>query len=472
MKDQQIIRRFLFFFDLCLIWLTAGGVYEVFGANRWAIPSPAAVKLFSPRAIGFVFLLSILTTILAQLNGLYSSPCKRRLGKELRLLGEAVACAGVIAITFFYLLGINLRQMPLYILTVVLTWIPLAAWRKFIYSQSISGLAETRNVLILGCSKYGQLLREHMDQHPELGYVFKGYVDRRRGGRPPDPARNKVEAEILGPADQLPAIVRKHFIDEIFVSVPSDRNLVMEVAYYARSAGVPLRVMPDLYEGLATGAPVEYLGPLPTMMLHKRAIPTVQLVFKRLVDIIVAAAGLAILSPLLTLVAAVIKLDSAGPIFFRSLRAGKKGRTFTCFKFRTMVENAEQLKSSLRHLNERDGVLFKIAEDPRLTRVGKLLRKFSIDELPQLWNALRGDMSLVGPRPPIPSECKEYSLDHLRRLDVTPGLTGLWQVTARQNPSFQSYIELDAEYVNNWSFWLDCRILWKTIGVVLAGTGQ
>jgi exopolysaccharide biosynthesis polyprenyl glycosylphosphotransferase len=471
-KDQQLIRRFLFLLDLCLIWLTGGGVYEAFGANRWSISSPAAVKLFSSKAIGFVFLLSILTTILAQLNGLYSSPCKRSLGKELRLVSEAIACAGVIAITSFYLLGINLRQMSLCILTVVLTWIPLAAWRKFIYSQSISGLVETRNVLILGCSKYGQLLREHLDQHTELGYVFKGYVDRRRGGRPPNPAHNKVEAEILGPSDQLPAIVRKYFIDEIFVSVPSDRNLVMEVAHYARSAGVPLRVMPDLYEGLATDAPVEYLGQLPTMMLHKQAIPTVQLVFKRLVDIAVAAVGLAILSPILALVAAVIKVDSAGPILFASLRVGKKGRTFRCFKFRTMVENAEQLKSSLRHLNERDGVLFKIAEDPRLTRVGKFLRKFSVDELPQLWNVFMGDMSLVGPRPPIPNECEQYSLGHLRRLDVTPGLTGLWQVTARQNPSFQSYIELDAEYVNNWSFWLDCRILWKTVGVVLAGTGQ
>jgi exopolysaccharide biosynthesis polyprenyl glycosylphosphotransferase len=472
LKEQQLTRRFLFLLDLCLIWLTGAGVYEAIGANRWSISSPDAVKLFSSKAVGFVFLLSILTTILAQLNGLYSSPCKRSLRRELWFLSEAVACAGVIAITCFYLLGINLRQMSLCILTVVLTLIPLAGWRKFIFSQSISGLTETRNVLILGCSKYGQLLRAHLDKHPEHGFVFKGYVDRRRGGRPPNPAHNKVEAEILGPADQLPTIVRKHFIDEIFVSVPSDRNLVMEVAYYARSAGVPLRVMPDLYEGLATGAPVEYVGQLPTMMLHKQPIPTVQLVFKRLVDIVATAAGLAILSPLLALVATIIKLDSAGPIFFASLRVGKKGRAFTCFKFRTMVENAEQLKSSLHHLNERDGVLFKIADDPRLTRVGKYLRKFSIDELPQLWNVLRGDMSLVGPRPPIPSECKQYALEQLRRLDVTPGLTGLWQVTARQNPSFESYVELDAEYVNNWTFWLDCRILWKTIGVVLAGTGQ
>jgi lipopolysaccharide/colanic/teichoic acid biosynthesis glycosyltransferase len=137
-----------------------------------------------------------------------------------------------------------------------------------------------------------------------------------------------------------------------------------------------------------------------------------------------------------------------------------------------MVENAEALKSSVAHLNERDGVLFKIQNDPRLTGVGRFLRKFSVDELPQFWNVLRGDMSLVGPRPPIPIECEQYSLEQLRRLDVTPGLTGLWQVTARQNPSFQSYIELDSEYVNNWSFWLDCRILWKTIGVVLAGTGH
>ncbi|HEX4642914.1 MAG TPA: sugar transferase, partial [Candidatus Acidoferrales bacterium] len=224
--------------------------------------------------------------------------------------------------------------------------------------------------------------------------------------------------------------------------------------------------------GLAEGAAVEYVGLLPMMMLHKHPIPTVPLVFKRLVDLVVSASFFVFLAPLLALIAIIIKLDSDGPILFTSLRVGKKGQTFTCYKFRTMVENAEALKSSVAHLNERDGVLFKIQKDPRLTGVGRFLRKFSVDELPQFWNVLRGDMSLVGPRPPIPIECEQYSLEQLRRLDVTPGLTGLWQVTARQNPSFQSYIELDSEYVNNWSFWLDCRILWKTIGVVLAGTGH
>jgi len=154
------------------------------------------------------------------------------------------------------------------------------------------------------------------------------------------------------------------------------------------------------------------------------------------------------------------------------VRVGKKGVTFACYKFRTMVENADALKDSRAHLNERDGILFKIAADPRVTRVGRYLRKFSIDELPQLWNVFRGEMSLVGPRPPACGEYTQYALEHLRRLDVTPGLTGLWQVTARQDPSFQNYIQLDKEYITNWSLGLDFRILIKTVGVVLAGTGQ
>jgi lipopolysaccharide/colanic/teichoic acid biosynthesis glycosyltransferase len=159
-------------------------------------------------------------------------------------------------------------------------------------------------------------------------------------------------------------------------------------------------------------------------------------------------------------------------VLYRSLRIGKKGKTFLCCKFRTMVANAEALKDKLDHLNERDGILFKIGADPRVTGVGRILRKFSLDELPQLWNVLKQDMSLVGPRPSVPGEYEQYSLEHLRRLDVMPGVTGLWQVMARKDPSFDNYITLDKEYVNNWNLRLDCKILMKTVGVVLAGTGQ
>jgi lipopolysaccharide/colanic/teichoic acid biosynthesis glycosyltransferase len=170
-------------------------------------------------------------------------------------------------------------------------------------------------------------------------------------------------------------------------------------------------------------------------------------------------------------VAIAVKLDSRGPIFYFSERIGKKGRRFRCIKFRTMVVDAEELRASVLHMNEREGVLFKISNDPRITKVGRFLRKYSLDEFPQFLNVLRGEMSVVGPRPPIGSEVSEYKLSHLRRLDVTPGITGLWQVQARQDPSFESYVSLDVTYIENWSVWLDIQILLRTIAVVLAGTG-
>jgi len=171
-------------------------------------------------------------------------------------------------------------------------------------------------------------------------------------------------------------------------------------------------------------------------------------------------------------IAIAIKLDSAGPVFYFSERIGKKGRVFGCIKFRTMVNDAEKRRADILHLNERDGVLFKITDDPRITRLGRFLRKYSLDELPQFFNVLHGDMSIVGPRPPLASEVQEYKLNHLRRLDVTPGITGLWQVQSRQDPSFDSYISLDVTYIENWSVWLDFKIILRTIGVVIAGTGS
>jgi lipopolysaccharide/colanic/teichoic acid biosynthesis glycosyltransferase len=171
-------------------------------------------------------------------------------------------------------------------------------------------------------------------------------------------------------------------------------------------------------------------------------------------------------------IAVAIRMDSKGSTFYEAQRIGRKGRSFSCYKFRTMVHNADKLKADLEHMNERDSVLFKIAKDPRITKVGRLLRKYSLDELPQFYNVLKGDMSLVGPRPPMAAEVEQYDLAHLRRLDVLPGITGLWQVEARQDPSFDSYISLDTAYVENWNLRMDLRILARTVAVVLSGTGS
>lgn len=192
---------------------------------------------------------------------------------------------------------------------------------------------------------------------------------------------------------------------------------------------------------------------------------------KRALDWILSFLALIVLAPLMAAIAATIWLDSSGSPIYISDRVGKNGQRFRCFKFRTMAEGAELMQAHLAFFNERDAILFKLTHDPRVTRFGKFLRKYSLDELPQLWNVVRGEMSLVGPRPPLISEVRQYAPEHMVRLSVLPGLTGLWQVQSRQDPSFDAYIALDRQYVENWSLLLDLKILMRTPLVVLRGTG-
>ncbi len=199
--------------------------------------------------------------------------------------------------------------------------------------------------------------------------------------------------------------------------------------------------------------------------------PALTVVTKRALDIALALMGITMSSPILAIAAVLIRLDSPGPVFYRSLRVGKNGRLFPCCKLRTMKVGADEQKESLRDRNEREGPLFKLTCDPRVTRLGRFLRRYSLDELPQFWNVLRGEMSLVGPRPHPLDDFQRYERQHLRRLRVTPGITGLWQVTARTDPSFQRNMALDLEYIEHGDIWMDLKILWKTVSVVLRGSG-
>jgi exopolysaccharide biosynthesis polyprenyl glycosylphosphotransferase len=264
---------------------------------------------------------------------------------------------------------------------------------------------------------------------------------------------------------------RRQFVDEIFFTVPCERGLLQRVLDQSRAYGVDLRVVPDLYDGLAWNRPIEYIGQFPTIPLHRGRVPEIELVLKRGLDLLISGVALAVLAPLMLAISLAVKLDSKGPVFYTSERIGKKGRIFRCTKFRTMVRDADKRRAEVLHMNERDSILFKIARDPRITPIGRVLRKYSLDELPQFYNVLRGDMSVVGPRPPLASEVRQYKLSYLRRLDVNPGMTGLWQVQARQDPSFDNYISLDVAYIENWNLWLDLKILARTLGVVLQGTG-
>jgi exopolysaccharide biosynthesis polyprenyl glycosylphosphotransferase len=304
--------------------------------------------------------------------------------------------------------------------------------------------------------------------HPQLGFVVRGLLSTEDDYDADLSIRHAKD--VLGSIADLPRLCRTHFVDEIIICA-QHRSIVKSVLAKATEYGVGVRVIPDLYDGLAWGAHLDYLGGFPTLTIVHRDIPALELKLKRALDLIAAFCGLVVLSPVLLLLAILVKLDSRGPIFYVSQRVGKKGRIFSCYKFRTMVTDADKLKAKLQHLNERDGILFKISNDPRITRVGRYLRKYSLDELAQLWNVLKGDMSLVGPRPPLATEVKQYELEYLRRLEVAPGITGLWQVEARTSPSFDEYISLDLRYVENWSLGLDLRILMRTVAVVFAGTG-
>ena len=227
-----------------------------------------------------------------------------------------------------------------------------------------------------------------------------------------------------------------------------------------------------MLDGLPTGGIVAAPDSVHPRFISNPSLVSVGYLAKRTLDPIVAALGLVALAPVLAIIAIGVKLDSPGGVFYVDRRIGRHGRTFNCYKFRSMVANADQLRAHLADRNERDGILFKIANDPRVTRFGRHLRKHSLDELPQLYNVILGDMSLVGPRPPKVYEVQQYNPCALRRLEVLPGITGLWQVEARQDPSFASYISLDIAYIENWSLLLDLRILIRTVGVVVTGTGS
>jgi exopolysaccharide biosynthesis polyprenyl glycosylphosphotransferase len=424
----------------------------------------------APRALLFYLLwYSICLIFFMRSYGLYG-PIQNRSGlHEQRMTVQATFVAGLILCGTLYLSqGVEISRIVvglLILMTAVLISIRRAVWRNMVYSRYRAGI-ETKNVLIVGAGRVAHALRNHLDSLQHLGFRFKGFV-----------ALTEREAEsgdvdVVGDVRNCLSLARALFVDEIFFSVPAEKRLVIGLVEEARAVGIDVRVVPDLYDGLAWNAPVEYIGQFPTIPLHRRDFPIGAFLLKRILDITLASLALVATFPVMLLIGVAVRLGSDGPILYKAQRIGRKGRTFVCYKFRTMVANADKLKADLQHMNERDSVLFKIVKDPRVTRVGRVLRKYSLDELPQFYNVLRGDMSIVGPRPPMAAEVEQYDLAHLRRLDVLPGITGLWQVEARQDPSFDSYISLDTAYVENWTLWLDLKILARTVGVVFSGTGS
>jgi exopolysaccharide biosynthesis polyprenyl glycosylphosphotransferase len=416
---------------------------------------------------GFTFTLIVTSR---RLN-LYAPRHLTNILHEQRLSAQACFSSGLLLTGALYLLHAIYVPRRVVLSTVVLVSMAIGLrrfiYRLLLYRRFDRGL-DTRNVLIVGTGAEAQALRHHLESIRHLGYTFKGFIDLPGSG---SYGTDVYDDDVVGNLETLFQNVRKQFVDEIFFTTPFERTVVEDVLEKARLQGVDLRVVPDLYSGVPGTSVIEYIGQFPTIPLYRGQVPEIGLIIKRVFDTTFSLLTLIVLAPALAAIAIAIKLDSRGPVFYTSERIGKKGVVFRCIKFRTMVRDADRRRAEILHMNERDDVLFKVSNDPRITRVGRFLRKYSLDELPQFLNVVRGDMSIVGPRPPLAGEVRNYDLKHLRRLDVTPGITGLWQVQGRQDPSFDSYVSLDVTYIDNWSIWLDFKIIVRTIGVVFAGTG-
>ncbi|MGH9657244.1 MAG: sugar transferase [Bryobacteraceae bacterium] len=358
-------------------------------------------------------------------------------------------------VVFEYLLRLDLSRAFLGLL-VMYAWLFLCLFR--FTAGRLVGLVRREYgaehfVAIVGDDERAHRLGAEMERSAHLGIRLVGYVP---------PARAAAELE---------ALLRRQVVDEIVFTVGSEKLAELEdVFLLCDEEGVRTRVAVDFFPHVNSTVSLARLGETPLLTFTAAPQDEARLLAKRALDIALAAAGMVVLAPFMLLVAALIRATSPGPAIFSQMRCGLNGRLFRFYKFRSMCAGAEAMRPALEHLSHRE-TAFKLADDPRLTHLGRYLRKFSIDEWPQLWNVLRGDMSLVGPRPAVPREVERYKQWQRRRLRMRPGLTCLWALNGRDAIDFETWMRLDMEYIDNWSLGLDCKILLRTIPKVISGRG-
>jgi exopolysaccharide biosynthesis polyprenyl glycosylphosphotransferase len=324
-------------------------------------------------------------------------------------------------------------------------------------------------VMVVGTGERAIRMAEALELSAEYGVRLRGFLSEQLENAPSEIALGSLYK--VQPIGELPSILRQHVVDEIIFAVGSESLANLEEVFLlCDEEGVRTRVAVDFFPHVNSTVSLDRFGSTPLLTFTAAPYDEIRLLVKRAIDIAIAAAGLVVLAPFMAAISILIRLTSPGPVIFRQVRCGLNGRRFLFYKFRSMCRNAEELRPALEHLNTRETV-FKIPHDPRLTSIGRYLRKFSIDEWPQLWNVLRGDMSLVGPRPAVPGEVDRYQRWQRRRLRMRPGLTCLWAISGRDNVDFETWMKLDMQYIDNWSLALDWKILLRTIPRVLIGHG-
>ncbi|MHC4134049.1 MAG: sugar transferase [Planctomycetota bacterium] len=391
-----------------------------------------------------------------------------RFHTPLRLLGRILQASILVALltaTVLFLFKAKLASRLVFVLYVGgaagLLWLARLA-TGYLAARGTRGL----RVLIVGAGPAAQRAAAALQQSGRQGVALVGHLS-------VADERSAVAPErVVGARDDLARVLEQEVVDLVLIAVPSARIEEMgDVVASCSEVGVDVAIAADFFERiLAHGVPGR-LFELPVVSLFTSPQFRAVMLSKRAFDIVVGLPLLVLATPIMLLAALLVRLTSPGPVLFVQERIGLHGRRFKFYKLRTMVEGAEQMREALAPLNEMNGPAFKLRHDPRVTRVGRLLRRLSIDELPQLWNVLRGDMSLVGPRPPVPEEVARYDRRQQRRLSIRPGLTCTWQVSGRSDVDFDAWVRLDLDYIDNWSPWLDLKILLRTVPAVLSGRG-
>ncbi len=380
---------------------------------------------------------------------------------------KAVAYSAILLAVIIFSLKIAFFSRVIFLVVVICLFASLSGWRavkRIVVRYMIARGYNNFNVLIIGAGKSGKELADEILENPYLGLRIAGFLD-----------DHKTEGingyRILGKIDDLEQVIQERFIDEVYVTIPSQRMLVSKILPKVIKLGRTIRILADNFGIPVSKVKINNIGFIPLISYYERGSHGTDSLLKRIIDVAVAGSLLISVSPLFVILAFLIKLDSPGRIFYISPRCGRKGRIFNFYKFRSMLQDADKDKESLRPVSEVKGPVFKIKNDPRITRLGRILRRYSLDELPQLINVLKGDMSLIGPRPLPVDESSKCQAWQLRRLEVRPGIACLAQVRGRSDISFYKWMKWDLWYLDNWSLGLDLQILFWMIPAVLKRKG-
>jgi exopolysaccharide biosynthesis polyprenyl glycosylphosphotransferase len=399
-------------------------------------------------------------------HGLYHTRREQLESLEIWEVVKSIVISTLAIIVLAFLLRIQDFPRSVTVLNAAVITVFCSIWRllkRSLVNYIVSNGYNNFNTLIIGAGKIGMSLAHEINRQPALGLKVKGFLDDNKVG-------NCGNWPVLGKLDGFHEIIHREFIKKVYFTIYPDHQTFIKLLEIAREEGLAVRVVPQGHEYMSHDFIKFNIGLIPILEYSDVDINYHQRL-KRVFDFVLSFLLMIILLPVFIVLGVLIKLDSSGPVFYRSSRYGRHGRMFNMVKFRSMVSNADELLGRLKDKNEVDGPIFKIKKDPRVTGMGAFLRRYSLDELPQILNVLKGDMSLVGPRPFPIAQLEKEDLRQLKRLGIRPGITGLWQIRGRSDVSFNKLLCWDIWYIKNWSFWLDMYILFQTFPVVFRGKG-